>query len=173
MIPPAARIPPHRRSDKKANASESPGTAVRLKPRSSAERKLQVVPTAGRLTTAEMADEVAFPQRNANRRPDYPICHSARSRMSATAASLRTTAFLHRWRARSRKAAINPLRLISARGISIFCPLVAVTSSCSSSLRRRALSWRINSRTYSLGVPQSPEATCPPPIASRLLVVKY
>src|SRR5580692_909111 len=67
----------------------------------------------------------------------------------------------HRLRARARSAEIRPLRRISASGISIFGPLAAATSSCSRLPRRRSLSWRISSRTYSLGVPQSPVATCP------------
>src|SRR6266436_1209234 len=71
---------------------------------------------------------------------------------------------VHRLRARSRSAGIKPLRRISATGSSIFGPLAAATSSCSRLLRRRSLSFsfalRISSRTYSLGVPQSPEATC-------------
>jgi hypothetical protein len=70
------------------------------------------------------------------------------------------TVLFHRFRARSRRAGINPLRRISATGSSIFGPLAAATSSCSRLLRRRSLSCRISSRTYSLGVPQSPEATC-------------
>src|SRR5713226_10765244 len=66
----------------------------------------------------------------------------------------------HRWRARSRSADRRPFLRISATGSSIFGPLAAATSSCSRLPKRRSLSCRISSRTYSLGVPQSPEATC-------------
>jgi hypothetical protein len=68
---------------------------------------------------------------------------------------------LHRRRVRSRSAATRPFRRRSATGISIFEPFAAAIRSCSRVCRRRSLSWRISSRTYSLGVPQSPEATCP------------
>src|SRR5450432_406271 len=68
---------------------------------------------------------------------------------------------LHRRRVRSRNAAIRPFLRISVTDSSILRPFAAVMRSCSRLDKRRSLSWRINSRTYSLGVPQSPEATWP------------
>jgi hypothetical protein len=68
---------------------------------------------------------------------------------------------LHRRRVRSRNAVTKPLLRISVTESSIFGPFAAVMSSCSRLDKRRSLSCRINSRTYSLGVPQSPEATWP------------
>src|SRR5229473_1431155 len=59
----------------------------------------------------------------------------------------------------SRRTRNNPFLRTSATESSIFGPFVAAINSCSRLLRRRSLSWRINSRTYSLGVPQSPVAT--------------
>ena len=67
----------------------------------------------------------------------------------------------HRVRTRSRSAVIKPFLRISAIDTSILGPRAAASSSCSRLAMRRSLSWRINSRTYSLGVPQSPEATWP------------
>src|SRR6267378_2751995 len=71
--------------------------------------------------------------------------------------------FFHarRARARSRSAEINPFLRIWLIDTSIFGPFAAASSSCSRLVIRRSLSWRINSRMYSLGVPQSPVATWP------------
>jgi hypothetical protein len=66
---------------------------------------------------------------------------------------------LHPRRARSRNAATRPFLRISVTESSILGPFAAMMRSCSRLDKRRSLSWRISSRTYSLGVPQSPEAT--------------
>src|SRR6266404_3011621 len=69
--------------------------------------------------------------------------------------------FFHARRARSRSVEINPFLRIWLIDTSIFGPFAAASSSCSRLVIRRSLSWRINSRMYSLGVPQSPVATWP------------
>src|SRR5208283_2877769 len=68
---------------------------------------------------------------------------------------------LHLFMVRSRRARTRPLRRISATLSSILGPLAAAARLASRSPSRRSLSCRISSRTYSLGVPQSPEATWP------------
>jgi len=73
----------------------------------------------------------------------------------------RNPKLFHARRTRSRSAVTSPFLRISLIETSIFGPFAAASNSCSRLAIRRSLSWRINSRMYSLGVPQSPDATWP------------
>src|SRR5450755_2314804 len=109
-----------------------------------------------------MADVTAFSQRCARVLPDCMEYQSALLDDIGYSCVAKDEAILrHLFIVRSRRVRTRPLRRISATLSSILGPLAAAMRLASRSPRRRALSWRMSSRTYSLGVPQSPEATWP------------